>query len=138
MAGPTVPEDRCTEAIQRLEQVAVAPQRGTGWRLSVWQSLRALRDALLVTSPPTSTPSTGPYAEVCRDAPRLSHALRRLSTERENLTRHLDGLLADSQQTEPALLERGVRQIVSEVRAYRRRISDLLHQAYTVDIGGEM
>jgi hypothetical protein len=86
----------------------------------------------------------GLYSELARTAPRLSGSVAALSSEHASIARLLADLLArvDTSGTEPdaedvervralgtALLGRLVR--------HRQRGSDLVYQAYAVDIGGE-
>lgn len=124
--------DRCGLAIAKLEGEIHDRTAERRWRDAVAEGLVALRDALT----PNHYTAAG-TRELFVDAPRLSRAVARIGAEREHLTSRADALLAIGTDLPAATLAAGVRQLLDEVRGHRRRIGDLLHEAYEVDIGGE-
>jgi hypothetical protein len=129
--------DHCDDAIVRLERITVLPHSAPQWRESVGLGLSQLRDALAATAPHRDTAAARCYAELCRDAPRLVCVLRRLDSERDRLISEAERL-SDLAVVYPSLLHPLVAQLLTDVRAHHGHIAELLYQAYTVDIGGEM
>lgn len=125
--------DRCGVAIAKLEGDIRDKSAERRWRDAVREGLTALRDALT----PNHYSAAG-AEQLFHDAPRLSRAVARIGAEREHLTSRADALLAIGTDLSAATLAASVRQLLGEVRAHRRRVADLLHEAYVVDIGGEM
>ncbi|HZE40760.1 MAG TPA: hypothetical protein VE172_18315, partial [Stackebrandtia sp.] len=124
--------------LARLEREASGPEAEARWRAGVKEGLSALREALGGAAAAPFDAGSESLDDLRDQAPRLIHALRRLNADRDRLTDRLDALIARSADASAAALGRGVRQVITDVRAYRRRISDLIHEAYIVDIGGEM
>lgn len=133
MSITALPFDRCGVAIAKLEVDIRTRPAERRWRDAVREGLTALREALS----PNNYNAAG-AEELFRDAPRLARAIRRIGAEREQLASRADALVAIGSQLSPATLAASVRQLLDEVRKHRRRVSDLLHEAYVVDIGGEM
>lgn len=128
---PALPADRCGIAIARLESDIRDNCAEERWRIAIHDGLIALRDAL---APNTYTVEH--CDELFRDAPRLARSILRIGGERERLASRVDALLASEVDTPAATLGSRVRLLVDEVRGHRGRVADLLHEAYTVDIGG--
>lgn len=70
----------------------------------------------------------GRLGEVIADAPRLTHDVRALESDRRALLDAV-GCRPPDRDTEEQLAHR--------LTAYRQRTADVLHQAYGVDLGGE-
>lgn len=125
--------DPCGAAIAKLEVDIHDEAAERRWRAAVREGLLELRETL------TPHHYTAAGAEqLFHDAPRLARAVTRIGSEREQLTSRAEALLALCADLSAATLAASVRQLLGEVRAHRRRVADLLHEAYTVDIGGEM
>ncbi|MFD0556394.1 hypothetical protein FB566_1633 [Stackebrandtia endophytica] len=114
--------------VSRLEQLALN-RTGAQWRSRVGQGLRALREWL--------SAEDGSERQLGREAPRMTYLADRLLRQRHRLTQRLDRLLDVVTDVESAQLERSLWQLIREARLYRRGMSELMYQAYEVDIGGE-
>lgn len=133
MSAESLPMDRCHDAIVKIERDAVGVAEGT-WRFEIRDELWALRQAL---AQPDRSLGDADLSELGFDAPRLTHALRRLRVEREWLTDRLDALLADGPEVPALTWGHAIQDVLIRVRAYRRHVARILHEAYVVDIGGE-
>lgn len=71
------------------------------------------------------------------EAPRMVFLSRRLERQRHRLWRQAENLLVDGAEGAGMAAERRLRQLVREVRRYRRGVAELLYQVYEVDLGGE-
>ncbi|WP_144122002.1 hypothetical protein [Catellatospora sichuanensis] len=71
---------------------------------------------------------SGRLGDVIADAPRLTHSVQALESDRRALLDAVTSRAAD-QHAEDQLAQR--------LTAYRQRTADVLHQAYGVDLGGE-
>jgi len=137
------------EAINVLEQALAAPIPGgpMNWVQKVSAALLSLsgdfRDHVDLTEGPS-----GLYGRVTRSSPRLAHQVERLTQDHATLTELMsdlltlvgkaagsfargDSMLADLDEVR----ERGTTLIAALVR-HRQRGSDLMYEAYTVDMGG--
>jgi hypothetical protein len=130
------------ESMNALEIALAAPAPG---RLGAWAErvhaalveLRAdFREHIDITEGPE-----GLYHGLLATAPRLSHAVARLTREHAQITDGLDHLLS-------SVSERGVDEDIDRVRdlgtallgrlvLHRQSGSDLVYEAYQADIGGE-
>jgi hypothetical protein len=83
----------------------------------------------------------GLYRDVLKTSPRLSGAVARLVSEHGLIKSHVDDLLARLQTPEGAEDVDTVRDLgtalISVLLRHRQRGSDLVFEAYEVDIGGE-
>ncbi|MEV4413423.1 hypothetical protein [Catellatospora sp. NPDC049609] len=70
----------------------------------------------------------GRLGDVIADAPRLTHSVRALESDRRALLDAVTSRPAD-RHGEEALARR--------LSAYRQRTADVLYQAYGIDLGGE-
>ncbi|MFC7246112.1 hypothetical protein ACFQO7_26850 [Catellatospora aurea] len=71
---------------------------------------------------------SGRLGDVIADAPRLTHSVRALESDRRAL---LDAVMSTAAD------RRAEEQLAQRLTAYRQRTADVLHQAYGVDLGGE-
>ncbi|MEU7819775.1 hypothetical protein [Catellatospora sp. NPDC049133] len=71
---------------------------------------------------------SGRLGDVIADAPRLTHSVRALESDRRALLDAVMSTAADRHAEE---------QLAQRLTAYRQRTADVLHQAYGVDLGGE-
>jgi hypothetical protein len=72
---------------------------------------------------------SGRLGDVIADAPRLTHSVRALESDRR--------ALLDAVTSAAAADWRAEEQLAQRLTAYRQRTADVLHQAYGVDLGGE-
>jgi hypothetical protein len=143
------------ESITALEQALAAPVPGRQmhWAERVSAALMELsgdfRDHVGLTEGPD-----GLYSKMIRSSPRLVHAVDRLTREHATLTGQIAELLAlvgradgsfaraDPMLADPAVgdpdevRDRGNKLLGALVR-HRQRGSDLIYEAYSLDIGGQ-
>ena len=130
-------------SMSALEQALAGPARGNHlpWSEHVGTALAGLavdfRDHVEVTEGPE-----GLYHDLLTTAPRLTGDVARLTREHVDIARQVDDLLAEcagAQQTYEAvdrIRERGTALLV-KLMHHRQRGSDLVFEAYQVDLGGE-
>jgi hypothetical protein len=136
------------ESINALEQALAAPGQQMRWVERVAAALLELsadfREHVELTVGPR-----GLYSRVLRSSPRLAHEVDRLTQEHTMLADLLGELLTlvgqgDKLAVQPdpmlgdhaQVRERGTKLLGALVR-HRQRGSDLIYEAYSVDIGGE-
>ena len=127
------------ESVIALEHSLAAPIPGrpTAWtervRAALMELLADFREHVDITEG-----QHGLYTRVLRTAPRLASAVRRLTQEHADLLGHISELLerVESDPDVDAIRELGTRLLGTLVR-HRQRGSDLVYEAYEVDIGGE-
>ena len=83
----------------------------------------------------------GLYADLLATAPRLSDAVARLAREHARIRDHVDGLLArvrtpEGKEDVDKVRDLGTMLLGLLVR-HRQRGSDLVYEAYELDVGGE-
>jgi hypothetical protein len=81
----------------------------------------------------------GLYASVRASSPRLAGAARRLVDEHRRHAAHLDSLLARLGQAsteDPLALREEVTDLLGQLVRHRQRGSDLVYEAWEVDVGG--
>jgi hypothetical protein len=129
------------ESISALERALAAPAPGRpgGWAQQVRVALAELsadfREHIEITEGPS-----GLYHGLLGTAPRLSNAVARLAREHAQICGLIDDLLARVSGPDigdvDAVRDLGMALLASLVR-HRQRGSDLVYEAYAVDIGGE-
>ncbi|MBG6140429.1 hemerythrin domain-containing protein [Longispora fulva] len=80
---------------------------------------------------------TGPYAEILTAAPHLTRRVRVLVGEHDRLALAIDGLFERLEAGPGRRFAKEVAELLRLLRAHQRRGAQLLHEAYTVDLGGE-
>ncbi|WP_412541768.1 hypothetical protein R8Z50_04235 [Longispora sp. K20-0274] len=80
---------------------------------------------------------TGPYAEILAAAPHLTRRVRLLVNEHDRLALVIDGLFERLEAGPGRRFAKEVAELLRTLRAHQRRGAQLLHDAYTVDLGGE-
>jgi len=127
-------------AIRGFECAIAGCPSESSWRHGVAAELGRLRAAFNQHVELTEGPD-GLYAEVVGVAPRLANQLSTLgrehaevSTSLAALSAHVDGDAADQ---EPERLRDLAVKLLRELSRHRQRGADLVHEAYTTDIGGE-
>jgi len=129
------------ESMGVLEQALAAPAPGRpgAWAAHVHGALEELsadfREHIEITEGPS-----GLYRGLLTTAPRLSNAVARLAREHTQIHDLVDDLLDRTSRPDvgdvDSLRDLGMALLTSLVR-HRQRGSDLVYEAYTVDIGGE-
>lgn len=130
------------ESMSALEDALAgpAPRGQARWAERVHVALVELsadfREHVDVTEGPD-----GLYRDLLRDAPRLSQAVTRLTREHAQIKDLLEDLLERSQDPETgedvdSLRDLGTTLLGMLVR-HRQRGSDLVYEAYELDVGGE-
>jgi len=136
------------ESITTLEQALAAPGRQVRWAERVSVALLELsgdfRDHVELTEG-----ASGLYSRVIRSSPRLAHAVDRLTQEHITLTGLIEDLISRigqpdelSTTSEPVpgdndeVRERGT-SLLGDLVRHRQRGSDLVWEAFSVDIGGQ-
>lgn len=74
--------------------------------------------------------------EVVADAPRLAKVVAGLETDRHDILAAFDALLKNLDSAKP-VGDDETSVLMQRLTVYRQRASDLLYQAYSVDLGGE-
>ena len=151
--SPPVPEQAFVEALRRrraelresmsaleLALASPTPEGQANWTERVHVALVELsadfREHIAITEGPE-----GLYHELLQAVPRLSAGVARLTRDHAVITRLLDDLL-DQASTPPAnldfehLRDLGTGLLGTLVR-HRQRGSDLVYEAFQIDIGGE-
>ena len=106
---------------------------GPGWVRDVAAQLVHVRVALLDHIQVTEGPS-GRYAQLLRDAPRLAPGIHELVIEHAALIAALD----DARPVDdPQRLHAAVTWLVARLSQHRQHGADLIHEAYSIDVGGE-
>jgi hypothetical protein len=129
------------ESMIALEQAfaAPAPGRRDTWVQRVHAALAELvadfREHIDITEGPS-----GLYADLRTTEPRLSHAVARLTREHAHIRELLEDLLALASALNvndvDAVRDLGTALLGSLIR-HRQHGSDLIYEAYAVDVGGE-
>lgn len=129
-----------TESIRALED-ALAQPAGLGdmWRRRARAALTELahdlRDHVALTEA-----DGGLYADLRASAPRLAPTVQAQLTDHKYLLDEVDRLLAERDSGEASVDANAHRQAVGDMLArltrHRQRGSDLIYEAYEVDIGG--
>lgn len=119
---------------------APAPGRVTAWAERVQAALVALSADLHVHVEVTES-ERGLHGAVLAVAPRLSHAVTRLSREHAGLRDRVDGLLQGlsgpvSDEAVTGIRARGT-VLLGLLARHRQRGADLVFEAYQADVGGE-
>jgi len=126
------------ESMAALRQALAAPASG---RLAVWQGRAAIALADLTADVHTHlTITEGPdglHHDVVEIAPRLSHAVGRLTAEHAVLVDLLDGMRAWVSAGPPDAVRALGTDLLDRLARHRRREADLVFEAYETDIGGE-
>jgi hypothetical protein len=112
------------------------PDAEPSWRAHVTGLLSPLREAFARPRAETEG-EAGLYAEVVQDAPRLASQVDGLVAEHATLDGALARLIAAAQEADAEAIRREAMEILADLDRHRQRDSDLVYDAYTIDIGGE-
>lgn len=151
--GPSLPEPAFFDELRRrraelldsmraVEQAlsAPAPGRERRWAERVHVALVEL-DADLREHVAITEGAGGLYGDLLATAPRLAGQVARLTREHSVIKKHIDDLLARASAPEVTEHVEDVREtataLLAQLLHHRQRGSDLVFEAYAVDIGGE-
>lgn len=133
--GGCAHRDALRQAMDRLEEAAAAPSSAPRWRPELESALIEVRDALAVHASATESPD-GFLEDVLVRAPRLSSEVREIRKEHLDLRQMTDKavtLVGTNASTKA--IRRRVMQLLGRFAAHRQRGSDLVYEAYSVDLG---
>ena len=129
------------DAVLALEAAVAAPAQGPGWMTGVGGALQRLSEQLTTHAHVEDGPG-GLYRRVIADAPRLAGEVRRLRAEIDEISGLVTWLLAVvaagpiSQGVDWRLdVREDVNVIIGRLIRHRQSDSDLIYEAYTVDVG---
>jgi hypothetical protein len=127
-----------SETIQALNQVLRTPRPDSGWRMHLFGRLMPLRAAFAEHRAHTEG-EEGLYAQVISDAPRLAHAVDGLVAEHAALDSAMASLArrAAEVSADAETLRRRALDMLDGLAKHRQRVSDVVYEAYAIDIGGE-
>lgn len=121
---------RATTGLARsLSEAAGRPD----WVRDVAAQLADVRAALLDHIRATEGPN-GRYAQIARDVPRLAPGIDALVTDHAEIMAVLDEVLPAE---DPQHLREAAEGLVDRLSSHRQRGADLIHEAYSIDVGGE-
>lgn len=125
-------------ALQLEEALALAAGRPTEWRDAVAAALARLQ-ATLDDHIAGTEGSGGLFAQLCEDEPRLDSRIAKLREEHERLKGRIGDLLARLRGRVPdvddvAEIRESALLLLGLVVRHRQRGSDLLYEAYSVDV----
>lgn len=127
--------DELRAAMNDLEKSAARPHAGPGWSQDVRASVTRLHNALETHIRDVEGPE-GLFEAVVATAPRLAHDAEDLRGEHHDLMRSIgsvDRALDDS--SGKAVIRRRVMSLLARLVVHRQRGSDLVYNAYNIDIG---
>lgn len=132
--GPTAETDQAEllGMIRAVQAALAMPAGAPDWCGRIGDRLVRLRSGLAAHIAATEGPD-GWYAELLAAAPRLAGPINALIREHGRLTADLDALT----NLPPAQLPVPAADLLHRLSAHRQRGSDLLHEAYGTDLGGE-
>ncbi|HKZ25123.1 MAG TPA: hypothetical protein VI980_06865 [Acidimicrobiia bacterium] len=124
------------EAMESLEATVARPAAPEGWAEAVVDSLLQLRDALQAHIRELEAPD-GLFAEILDKAPRLASEVEALKKEHIELAkswaRALQSLRGDGVASATEVRRRVI-SLIGRLAIHRHRGSDLVYEAYNVDI----
>jgi hypothetical protein len=126
------------DSIRRLATVGLQPDAEASWRAHVAGLLSPLRVAFAAHRAATEG-DAGLYANLVQDAPRLIHQVNGLVAEHavlDGAMARLEGI-AETVETDAEVIRHEVMLVLGDLARHRQRDSDLVYDAYSIDIGGE-
>jgi hypothetical protein len=130
-----VRRDELRAAMQALETTVAGPAARVDWIEDVAAALDRLQRSLIDHIAVTDGPD-GLLEEIVQIAPRLAYEAGELTAEHEVLTQSLKRVRQSIDESAGAAkVRRRVLALLARVAEHRQRGSDLVYEAYTVDIG---
>lgn len=134
-AGSCAHRDALRQAMDRIEEAAAGPASAPGWREEVKDALIELRDALAVHTSATESVD-GFLDEVAGREPRLSREVDEIRAEHREMRDQIEATLTYvGGQAEALAVRRRLLRELARMAVHRQRGSDLLYEAYSVDLG---
>jgi hypothetical protein len=123
-------------AMLALEAAAAAPQAGRdeAWRSQLGLGLAEVRVAWERHIAITEAPD-GLFAQIRTDAPGLAPRITRLRREHKQLHSAIDAVTA-SIGSDPRRVRERVVDVLARLARHRQHGSDVIYEAYSVDLGG--
>jgi hypothetical protein len=126
--------ERLRAELINLEQVLSAPAADTeGWTTQVRGAAAAMHETLRHHVEETEA-RDGMLAQVARDAPWLEGRLEQLRSEHEQLLADAEALVACCAEGDPQQIREDAMALLQQVSRHRQLGTDLLYDAYLVDI----
>ncbi|MEX2279317.1 MAG: hypothetical protein WEA76_04425 [Acidimicrobiia bacterium] len=127
--------DALRVAMHSLETTVAGPASAMGWREAVAAALAAIREALEAHISLVERPS-GLLEEILEIAPRLAYATEEIEAEHIDILRLLSRAadLVD-QGGQSRDIRRSAMSLLAALAIHRQRGSDLIYEAYSVDLG---
>jgi hypothetical protein len=134
--------ERSLDALHALELLAgsAAPGREQEWLTGVREALTSLQDALGIQEDNTA-PEDSLLSEVAREAPRLLRRVdelrrryRAIFDDLTDISRELDAT-ATADTIDVTDIRQSLERLAGELRYQRARETDLVYEAYAVDLG---
>jgi hypothetical protein len=126
--------DELLTAMQLLEKTVAGPAAQTDWLEAVTQAAQRLERALASHIAATENPD-GLLEEIVVSAPRLAHEAESLSAEHVALMNSMRRVNEAIAQSETRRVRRRTMALLARLAEHRQRGSDLVYEAYSVDIG---
>jgi hypothetical protein len=126
--------ERLRAELVNLEQVLSAPTADAeGWTTQVRGAATAMRETLRHHVEETEA-RDGMLAQVARDAPWLEGRLEQLRSEHGQLLEDAGALVARCGEGDPQQIREQAMELLQQVSRHRQLGTDLLYDAYLVDI----
>lgn len=122
------------EAMAKLELEIARPAASTQWLAEVGQSLTELREALVSHTKEVEGPD-GILAQILRSEPRLNAAVNDMKEDHLELADALADVEASVDAGDLTRTRRKVIVLLGRLTLHRQEGSDLVYDAYNVDIG---
>jgi hypothetical protein len=127
--------DELLAAMQLLETTVAGPAAKADWIDGVTRAAHRLQLALAEHIAATEEPD-GLLEEIVLIAPRLAHEAESLSAEHETLMKSMRRVIETiSQPFDARTVRRRTLALLARLAEHRQRGSDLVYEAYSVDIG---
>ena len=123
------------QAMSALEVAAAGAAGDPSWSDALRSALTDMRDAFDAHVDEVEA-TDGLLAEVMADSPRLSSRVARLRNEHPTLSGQIDACLARLDGPDPSEIRSEVLDLLIALARHRHAGSDLVYEAYNVDIGG--
>lgn len=127
--------DALRVAMHSLETIVAGPASATGWREAVAAALAAIREALEAHISLVEKPD-GLLEEILEIAPRLAYAAEEIGAEHLDILRVLtraEDIVDHGGESRD--IRRSAMSLLAALAIHRQRGSDLIYEAYSVDVG---
>jgi hypothetical protein len=136
LKGAAAKRVKLKQALSQVEVAAAAPFAGEGWQEELLRTLEDLRLALLDHIREVEA-HDGLLAEMTAQAPRLANQIAHVRDEHPGLCIQVAQVIMSVQNNSNVDdLRAEVLETLTAVARHRQKGSDLVYEAYSVDIGG--